>query len=343
MPDCVAEVYNINYIPPDNASGSKIGIAGFLEQYPNAAAVQAFLAKHSPRRNETGYSSNYNFTIESVNGGAVDYNGGGVEAILDTEYIMPFTQPLDVTYFSVGGRGPEIDSNGNALPANESENEPWVEFVEYLIAKEDVPQVISISYTDDEQAIPLPYAQRVCDLFMQLAARGVSVLVASGDGGAAGIRYGDCQSNDGKKTHKFIPTFPVDCPYVTGVGATASYFPQGAASFSSGGFSEYFPRPAWQEKAASAYIKAINGSHDGWYKPSGRAIPDISAIGSRYVIGDAKFEWTQSGTSASTPVVASIFALINDQRLRAGKPVLGFLNPLLYSANVSARHWHWSP
>ena len=44
------------------------------------------------------------------------------------------------------------------------------------------------------------------------------------------------------------------------------------------------------------------------------------------------------GTSAASPVVAAIFALINDARFRAGKPALGFANPLLYSiaANTSA-------
>jgi tripeptidyl-peptidase-1 len=36
------------------------------------------------------------------------------------------------------------------------------------------------------------------------------------------------------------------------------------------------------------------------------------------------------GTSAASPVTASIIALINDARLRAGKPTLGFLNPLIY-------------
>jgi tripeptidyl-peptidase-1 len=36
------------------------------------------------------------------------------------------------------------------------------------------------------------------------------------------------------------------------------------------------------------------------------------------------------GTSAAAPVTASIIALLNDARLRAGKPTLGFLNPLIY-------------
>jgi tripeptidyl-peptidase-1 len=36
------------------------------------------------------------------------------------------------------------------------------------------------------------------------------------------------------------------------------------------------------------------------------------------------------GTSAAAPVTASLIALLNDARLRSGKPVLGFLNPLIY-------------
>jgi tripeptidyl-peptidase-1 len=36
------------------------------------------------------------------------------------------------------------------------------------------------------------------------------------------------------------------------------------------------------------------------------------------------------GTSAAAPVVASIIARLNDARLCAGKPALGFLNPLIY-------------
>jgi tripeptidyl-peptidase-1 len=38
------------------------------------------------------------------------------------------------------------------------------------------------------------------------------------------------------------------------------------------------------------------------------------------------------GTSAASPVWAGIVGLLNDARLRARLPVLGYLNPLLYSA-----------
>lgn len=42
------------------------------------------------------------------------------------------------------------------------------------------------------------------------------------------------------------------------------------------------------------------------------------------------------GTSAAAPVVAGIIGLLNDARLRAGKPALGFVNPLLYAIGYTA-------
>ena len=41
------------------------------------------------------------------------------------------------------------------------------------------------------------------------------------------------------------------------------------------------------------------------------------------------------GTSAASPVFAAIIALVNDALLKDGKPVLGFLNPFLYSNGLS--------
>ncbi|KAI3399800.1 hypothetical protein diail_5597 [Diaporthe ilicicola] len=342
-PDCLVDLYNITYTPSDSQSGSTIGVAGFLEEYPNQPTVRDFLVAHSPRRNSSSYSPDYNFTVVSINGGNTTNEGDGGEALLDTLYTMPFTQPLPISYLSTGGRGQYIGPNGTDLTnTSENSNEPWVEFLQYLLAAEDadLPKVLSVSYTDDEQATPRPYALHVCDLFMQLAARGVSVIVASGDGGAAGTASStNCVVNSGNPDEppQFIPTFPASCPYVTSIGATGRFVPWQPASFSSGGFSNYFPVPSWQAKDTEAYIKGLNGTHDGWYNASGRGIPDLTLVGSRFLLGgDGKYALTAKGTSASTPVWASIITLINDKRLRAGKPVLGFLNPVLYSDSVRA-------
>lgn len=37
------------------------------------------------------------------------------------------------------------------------------------------------------------------------------------------------------------------------------------------------------------------------------------------------------GTSAAAPLWAGVIALLNDARLRAGKPAMGFINPWLYA------------
>jgi tripeptidyl-peptidase-1 len=138
-----------------------------------------------------------------------------------------------------------------------------------------------------------------------------------------------------------VPTFPASCPYVTAVGATDNVAPpvRGAA-FSAGGFSDFFARPAWQDSVVSRYVAGLVAQNDsrvvvsGLFNHSGRAMPDISAIGSAFQIVMGGSVSQVYGTSASAPVVAAMVALVNDARMRAGKPSLGWLNPLLYEERV---------
>ncbi|KAL0265043.1 hypothetical protein SLS55_001000 [Diplodia seriata] len=323
-PKNLASKYNIDYFPPDASSGSSIAIAGFLEQYPNRTDFQSFLHNYGLNN----YTVDY--TTALVNGGIApdEPDVAGAEAMLDVEYAFAFTGPLPATYISTGGRAPQLHQPGNTtVPPSQADNEPYLEFLNYLLALDAPPHVISISYSDDEQTVPPAYARRVCDLFARLALRGVSVIDASGDGGAVGTGSADCVNANGET--RFIPTFPATCPWVTSVGASAAW--GGPATWSAGGFSDYFARPAWQAGAVDAYVGALNGSHAPYYDAAGRAFPDVSLIGVAYVTTVGGYTSTQKGTSASTPVFAAMVALLNDLRLRAGKPVLGFLNPLLYS------------
>lgn len=58
--------------------------------------------------------------------------------------------------------------------------------------------------------------------------------------------------------------------------------------------------------------------------------PDISAVGSRLLVVSGGGVGVSAGTSASTPIIASIVALVNDARMKLGKPPVGFFNPLFY-------------
>ena len=130
----------------------------------------------------------------------------------------------------------------------------------------------------------------------------------------------------------FVPTFPAGSPWVTAVGATESQGPEVCARFSSGGFSNYWARPAYQDEAVSAYFKnAQNLPDQSRYNNSGNGFPDVAAQGVGFAVRCGGF-WNEgvAGTSCSSPTFTGILSLVNEERLKAGKSSLGFLNPLIY-------------
>lgn len=213
--------------------------------------------------------------------------------------------------------------------ADDNQNEPYLDFFTYLVGLPDgqLPQVLSTSYGEDEQSVPAEYAKKVCDLIGQLGTRGVSVIFSSGDTGVGSA----CQSNDGKNSTRFLPIFPASCPYVTSVGGTTRVEPEEAIYFSSGGFSDLWPRPSYQDAAVSAYLTKLGDRWSGLYNPAGRGFPDVAAQGQRFRVVDKGTVISVGGTSASAPVFASIVGMLNNQRIASGKPALGFLNPWIYS------------
>ena len=126
---------------------------------------------------------------------------------------------------------------------------------------------------------------------------------------------------------------------MTSVGATqltSSSGAETAASFSSGGFSNIFARPSYQDDAVAAYLDKLGNTNAGLFNTQGRAFPDVSAQGVNFIIDVAGAGQGVSGTSASSPTFASVIALLNDELLNQGKSPLGFLNPLIYSSAASA-------
>ena len=68
----------------------------------------------------------------------------------------------------------------------------------------------------------------------------------------------------------------------------------------------------------------------GIYNRAGRGYPDVSAVGQNGVIVARGKQSAAGGTSMAAPLVASIFNLINEERINAGKSPVGFVNPTLY-------------
>lgn len=332
-PSCIRQMYNFPPVEPGAKSSVRVGIAGFLEEYANYVDTQLFLTSLAPDIAATGYS----FDVELVNGGEnpQDPKQAGGEAALDMQYAMSLGYPAQMTYYSTGGRGVKLDDKGKPYAEEFVDNEPYLEFLEYLLAKPDdeIPHVLSFSYADDELSVPRPYAIRVCALFGLLAARGTTVLGGSGDGGAKGARNSTCRTPEGDDVTMAV--FPASCPWVTGVGATRNQGdPPPGAGLSGGGFSQYFVKQPWQAEFVDEYISQLGGHLDGYYDPDMRATPDIAAIGTTFQVIINRATRLLDGTSASTPLLAAMIGLINDARLKAGKPVLGWLNRHLYSEPV---------
>jgi tripeptidyl-peptidase-1 len=250
-----------------------------LSEVPIRSDAALFLQKYEPK----AVKGAYDYKFVSIDGGPQQDNasspaqlaaGKNKEANLDVQTILGITYPMPVTAYTTGGEPPQIpDAASKGGPPG---NEPYLTWVTYALKQKNLPQIISTSYGDNEQTVPLAYAKRVCSEFAQLGARGTTLLFGSGDGGAGDIAGNDgslCISNDGKNTTKFIASFPASCPYVTTVGATQGFQPETAAYrpanslgpdgklhgyYASGsGFSEYFPRPAYQDKAVKPYLKKL--------------------------------------------------------------------------------------
>ncbi|KAK3321801.1 peptidase-like protein [Apodospora peruviana] len=329
-PECLRALYKVGSYQADPSKKSLFGVTGYLEQWAKHDQLEMFQSLYAP------YTLDQNFTYVGINGG-LNTQGptaeDATEANLDIQYAVALGYKTPITYYSTGGRGPLVPDLDQPDPEDVS-NEPYLEFFDYLLKlpASKLPQTLTTSYGEDEQSVPREYALKVCNMIGQLGARGVSVIFSSGDTGVGSA----CQTNDGKNTTRFLPIFPAACPYVTSVGGTRYVEPEQAVYFSSGGFSDIWSRPLYQELAVTKYLKTqLKGRWKGLYNPAGRGFPDVSAQGVRYHVYTGDRDRLVSGTSASAPLFAALVSLLNNARLAKGLPPLGFLNPWLYTIGLS--------
>jgi tripeptidyl-peptidase-1 len=215
------------------------------------------------------------------------------------------------------------------------------------------PKVISVSYAWAEAGFPQDYLRRQCDEYLKLGLMGITVIAGTGDEGTAG-RHTACDdpaANTTGQRRPFHVSFPASCPWVTAVGGTMknpaavnsttpskreTVYVQPDVTSSTGGFSAVFGAPNYQTRATRGYLAAERRQFrcrniTGLFDPRGRGVPDLSALATDYLIAlNGEFRRVH-GTSASAPVVASMIAMVNNERLLAGKGPVGFINPVLYA------------
>ncbi|KAJ6467450.1 peptidase S8/S53 domain-containing protein, partial [Mycena sanguinolenta] len=301
-------LYNIPTTPATQKSTT-------LGEFVNQADLTTFLTALRPNINpSTG------FALATLDGGQNPQNisSAGVEGDLDTQYTFGLATGVPVVYDSAG------DDSSDGI------NGFLYDMVLFLINDTKRPNVLTTSYSfQAETDLALAMATNLCNSY---------TLVCKLHSRLCWTFVTDCQLTC---SGLYVPVFPGTCPFITSVGSTGgiNQFPgitEIGSSFSSGGFSNYFPTLAYQAADVKAYITYLDSlgtiPEDGEYNRSGRDFPDVSAQGENFEIVFQDQFGTVEGTSCSSPTFASIIALLNDELVAAGKPVLGFLNPFLYSS-----------
>jgi tripeptidyl-peptidase-1 len=203
-PDCLKAVYNVNGYTPDADSGSSIAFGSFLNESASFSDLTLF---------EQHFNipiQNFSVVLVNPEDGATDLpqppsDSNDGEANLDVQNIVGLAHPLPVTEYITAG-SPPYYPDPTEPAGTPNENEPYLPFYEFLLSQsnDDLPQVITNSYGEDEQTVPESYAIRVCNLIGIMGLRGISILESSGDEGVGAA----CLSTDGSKP-QFNPIFPV--------------------------------------------------------------------------------------------------------------------------------------
>lgn len=235
--------------------------------------------------------------------------------------------------------------------------------------RENVPQVVSLSYGWDEHeqcgflvqcgnSTNHDYVRRTNFEFLKIAARGITMVVASGDAGSPGRTNEMCHKN---QPH-INAIFPGGSPYVLSVGATylkpnhrdedykwktpicqtilncSTSNTEATSSFSrvhwtsGAAFTTWQNTPFWQAKQVQKYLSSgVTLPNSTFFNKNGRAYPDVSALGHSCATYAWLLGWIPiDGTSCSAPIMASIISYLNEFQLQRGKPLLGYVNPLFY-------------
>jgi len=218
-------------------------------------------------------------------------------------------------------------------------SDDWLSWIITVANIANPPNVLSVTLGSNELYMSSSYIHVFNTEVMKLGVMGVTILVSSGNDGAAGYdtKIGDLSCG-------YFPIFPATSPFVTSIGATqgpeseekeiSCQSNRGGVITSGGGFSEKVMIPSFQYNAVSEYVKITQKKSKqpiSGYNSTGRAYPDISAVGFNYIVVCGKQLYALSGTSAATHVSAAMISLANTARKNVGKTSMGWLNPFLYA------------
>ncbi|MFZ1087356.1 MAG: protease pro-enzyme activation domain-containing protein, partial [Terracidiphilus sp.] len=336
--------------PHSQASKAAPGMAhGNTSDFTGSGPYQAMLARDI----RAAYYGNGPLTGSGQAVGLVEYQGYDINDVV-LSFFGEATATVNggnyiLTYTPEGGGGPYTIPINNVMidggtPLGDDDGEAVLDIVQPIGIAPGISQVIvyisSGSDVDmfnqmavDNIAKQLSTSWGWSDnaaaddpIFMEFAAQGQTMFVASGDSGA--YWYGTPWA------------FPGDDPYITSVGGTdlvtsgpmGSWVSETAWSQSTGGpGSDNYALPSYQNGLAS-YATADSG-----LSATIRNTPDVAAdadTNSYNCSMGGCGDW--GGTSFASPRWAGFMALVNQQAASAGKAPMGFLNPTIYALAESS-------
>ncbi|KAJ7796535.1 peptidase S8/S53 domain-containing protein [Mycena olivaceomarginata] len=298
-----------NYTPAIVDGSNRIGVAGYLNIWARPESLKLYLNDYIPE------SIGSNYTMDIVN----------ITAMRGILILSSVAYPIPMTYYSTSSVPPYIpDQNQDGeLPGV---NEPYLDFIDYLLGLDEPPTVITTSYGDDEQT---DYAN-ACIPHKLTSDRGVSVLFSTGDQGLGVDDLPTCIANTGNNATTFLPVLSgivvlIIHGSVTSVGETEGLFPQTATFASGAGFSYYFDRPSYQDAAVSVYLNGSANSDETVLQSSGGGVFRLLLQPVGFI---GRYQCRCSNCCRHSRLA---------QRLAASprEPTMGFLNPFLYSAGLA--------
>jgi hypothetical protein len=328
-PTLVGQFYNFPQAPPD-ASGQRIGVLEFTTPPGgwNKPDVTATLT--------TWFATNTSPTIIDVP------SSGGNSANSDSETI------LDVCTASAIAPNATIQVYWGA---DSTTAQDWFNIIDRIFHNPKAgdpphPQVLTISWTliggDDfitpGGVVSTAVINEISSDFKDMAFAGITVLVASGDGGSLGWNNTtQAMHYPGALGHPHV-AYPASDPWVTACGGTVTgqtpmatlgqeWLWNDDTGATGGGISQFFTAlPPWQAGIVSQKLLMTNAV--------GRGVPDVAgnaSLDSGYLLtlNGMSNQGPYCGTSAVAPLYAGLVAMINARMaLSSG---MGFLNPTLYA------------
>ena len=323
VPGDLAIIYNASPIYASGIDGSGQTIAVLGRSNIDLGEVRLFRQTYGLPANDP------QVTVVGKDPGIV-CGGDEFEAALDVEYAGAIAKKATVKFVVAGSTN---TTDGIFLAA------------QYAVTHNVAP-IVSLSYGLCEHLLGTAGNALINGLWQQAAAQGMSVFVSSMDSGAAG-----CDEMNAKKATGGLGVNGLGSTvWNTAVGGTqfddvssrSTYWAASNDPVTKASALGYIPELAWNESIAGGDLLASSGGLSSLYaKPTWqfglgvatdgkRDLPDLAfaaAVQDPYKLNVDKQVMGAGGTSAATPLFASIMGLV----LQKTGQAQGLVNPVLYT------------